>query len=348
VDRDRVWEFMERFVEMAAGAATLTTLAVADRSGLLAALAGAGPATIPAIAHSAGLDERYTEEMLAQLTAAGVLDHDPSAGTFHLPDERAAVIADDTSPYAMAGWLDMLPETATFIDDVVAAARTGGGVPADRFPDRVVRGVARANAPSMRILLTRRWLPAMPDVTTKLEQGIRVADVGCGSGAAVITMARAYPNSEFFGYDIDPRAVSAAIEESANLSNVRFEVRSADEIPTEPSFELVTAFDVIHDLADPKGVLSRIHDALADDGTLLMMEPAVSARLEENIAPRAAMLYGVSLMFCMTQSLAAGGPGLGTAWGPEKAERLCRDAGFSRFRRLPIENPFSAFFEVRI
>lgn len=349
MDRAAVWEFMEQFVEMAAGAATVFTLAVADRSGLLDVLGTSEPITVDAAAASSGLEPRYVEEMLHQLASARVLDYDPESGAFRLPPERATVIADDSSPYAMAGWLDMLPTAGNFIDEVAEAARRGGGVAASTYPDRMVHAVDRANAPSMRILLTRRWLPAMPDVVERLEAGARVADVGCGAGTAVLTMATAYPNSTFTGYDVDPRAIEAAIAKmnESGPGNVAFEVRSADEIPTDPSFDLITCFDVVHDLADPVGAVTRAREALSADGTFLMMEPAVEARLEDNLEPRVALLYGVSLLFCMTQSLAAGGAGLGTAWGPERAESLCREAGFSQFRRLPIENPFSAFYEVR-
>ena len=349
MDRAAVWAFMERFVDMASGAATLFTLAVADRSGLLAVLGESRPLTVDEATRASGLDRRYVEEMLHQLTAAAVLDHDPEAATFVLPPERATVIADDTSPYAMSGWLDMLPTAGGFIDEVAEASRTGGGVPASRFGDRMVRAVDRANSPSTRILLARRWLPAMPDVVSRLESGARVADVGCGAGTAVLTMAAAYPKSDFYGYDVDPRAVAAARSKAAGkgLRNVTFEVRAAEELPADPPFDLITTFDVVHDLAHPEAAVARFREVLAEDGTFLLMEPAVNAALEDNIEPRIALLYGVSLLFCMTQSLAEGGAGLGTAWGPEKAEALCRAAGFSTFRRLPIENPFSAFYEVR-
>jgi SAM-dependent methyltransferase len=349
MDRQVVWEFMERFVDMAAGAATIFTLAVADRAGLLTTLATSQPMTAPEVAGAADLDQRYTEEILAQLATAGVLDYDPEAETFVLPPERATVVADDSSPYAMTGWLDMLPTAGQFIDEIAAATRDGGGVPAEKYPERMVHAVDRANAPSTRILLTRRWLPAMPDVVERLENGARVADVGCGAGTAVLTMAAAYPTSQFFGYDLDPRAVELARRKAAEsgLGNVSFEVLSADEIPVDPGFDLITTFDVVHDLSDPAAAVQRFREALTPDGTFLMMEPAVEPRLEDNFEPRVALLHGMSLMFCMTQSLAAGGPGLGTAWGPERAERLCREAGFGQFRRLPIENPFSAFYEVR-
>lgn len=350
MDRAAVWEFMERFVDMAAGAATLFTLAVADRSGLLEVLGDSTSVTVAGAAAAADLDERYVEEILHQLAAARVLEYDPASQTFVLPPERATVIADDSSPYAMAGWLDMLPTAGNFIDEVAQAARTGGGVPASAFPDRMVNAVDRANAPSTRILLTRRWLPAMPDVVARLEVGARVADVGCGAGTALLTMATAFPESEFFGYDVDPRAVDLASEHArdSGLHNVHFEVLSADEIPTDPPFDLITTFDVVHDFAQPQAAVARFRQALADEGTFLMMEPAVNAALQDNIEPRVALLYGVSLLFCMTQSLAAGGAGLGTAWGPERAEALCREAGFGHFVRLPIENPFSAFYQVRV
>lgn len=347
MDRAAVWEFMERFVDMAAGAATLFTLAVADRAGLMKVLADSEPLTVGQAAGTAGLDERYVQEILSQLAASGVLDYDPTTETFLLPPERATVIADDSSPYAMTGWLDMLPTAGNFIDEVAEATRHGGGVSASQYPDRMGQAVDRANAPSTKLLLTRKWLPTMPDVVEKLERGGRVADVGCGFGTAVLTMASAFPASEFIGYDVDQRAVEAASAKAAEtaLSNVSFEVLGAAEIPK--GFDLITTFDVVHDLADPLAALTRFREALNADGTFLMMEQSVGARLEDNLESRAALLYGVSLLFCMTQSLAAGGVGLGTAWGPERAEALCREAGFTHFRRLPVESPFSAFFEVR-
>lgn len=348
MDRTAVWEFMERFVEMAAGAATLFTLAVADRSGLLEALADGQPHTVDDLVGAAGLDRRYTEEILFQLTAARVVDHDPSTRSFLLPAERGAVVADDSSPYAMTGWLDMLPTAAEFVDQVAHAARRGGGVASDAYPERMVHAVDRANAPSMRILLTRRWLPAMPDVVERVRAGGRVADIGCGSGAAAIAMATAYPNATVVGYDVDRRAIDTARRRAleAGLDNVSFEERGAEALPVQPGFDLVTAFDVVHDLADPEGVLRRIRDALAPDGAFLMMEPALSADIDDNIDPRSALFYGVSVMYCMTQSLAAGGPGLGTGWGWQRAEEMSRRVGFARFERLPIDNPFSAFFRL--
>jgi 2-polyprenyl-3-methyl-5-hydroxy-6-metoxy-1,4-benzoquinol methylase len=345
VDRDKVWGFLERFTDLAAGAATIGVLAVADRAGLLTALAAAGWVTPDELAGD-GFALRYVEEILAALAAAGVVEHDPEPDTYRLPLERAAVLADPSSPYSMAGWLDMLPGVMDNIDLIAEATVSGAGVPVSSYDDRVVAGVDRANAPAMRILLTRRWLPAMPEIVKRLETGIRVADIGCGSGAAALAMARAYPASKVIGYDIDPRVIERAERQAqaGGLENVSFEAVSGEQVPN--GFDLITTFDVIHDLANPEAVLARIKEALNPGGIYLMMEPNVGASLEENVHARGALLYGISVLYCLPQSLVSGGPGLGAAWGPVRAEELCRKAGFTNFRRLEIDNPFSAFYAM--
>jgi 2-polyprenyl-3-methyl-5-hydroxy-6-metoxy-1,4-benzoquinol methylase len=346
VDRDKVWQFLEHFTDLAAGAATVGVLAVADRAGLLAKMAKTEWVTPLELAGDQ-FAPRYVEEILAALTTAAVVEHDPDAGAFRLPAEHAAVLADPSSPYSMAGWLDMLPGVMDKIDAVAQATVKGGGVELASYDDRVVAGVDRANAPAMRVLLTRRWLPAMPEIAKRLEEGIRAADIGCGSGAAALAMAGAYPASKVIGYDVDPRAIERARMqmEASGLDNVSFEVLSGEEIPE--GFDLITTFDVIHDLTDPEAVLIHIRDALNPRGTYLMMEPNVGADLADNVHARGSLLYGISVLYCLPQSLVAGGRGLGTAWGPVRAEELCRKVGFTHFRRLEIDNPFSAFYEIR-
>ncbi len=348
MDRDEVWRFLEQFTEMAAGATTVGLLAVADRSGLLGRMMGADAATTAAIASAAGLQPRYVEEILSGLAAAGVVEYDADANTFCLSDEAAACVADESSPYFMGGWLDMIPALLAVVSQVAVATQAGGGVDFSDFGDDMVVGIDRANGPSMRILLTRKWLPVMPDVVARLQSGARIADVGCGSGAASLAMAGAYPRSTVTGYDSDARSIlrAAARAEKTGLENLSFENLIAVDLPLEPPFDLITTFDVVHDLADPLAVLQRIRGALTPGGTYLMMEPDAAPDLADNLSPRGALLYGISTLHCMTQSLAAGGAGLGAAWGPVRAEELCREAGFSRFQRLDIDNQFSAFYRV--
>ena len=349
MDREAARAFIDRFVEMAAGTTTIALLAVADRTQLLRGMAGKGPLGVDEIAEATKLQARYVKEILSGLAAGGVVDYDPEHQTFALSDEHAACVADDDSPYSMGGWLDMLPAALGKIPEIAEATRHGGGVAFDKFADEMVRGIDRSNGPSMRLLLTRKWLPTMPELVAKLELGARIADVGCGSGAASIAMALAYPASTVVGYDISEHSIERAHASLRNAaaSNVSFELLGAEQLPTDPGFDFIVTFDVVHDLAQPLGVLQRIREAMAPDGTYLMVEPNAAADLEDNLNPRGALLYGISTLHCMTQSLAQGGEGLGAAWGPRQAEDLVTQAGFGHFRKLDIDNPFSAFYEIK-
>jgi SAM-dependent methyltransferase len=349
VDRESVQEFMERFMKMATGAALIGIVAVGDRSGLFKALAGGGPRTVADLARDSGLQERYLREALSALAAGGIVRYDAKAETFELPEEAAACLADESSPYFLGGWGDLVRGALAAVPGVARAFREGGGVAYAEFGEGMVDAIHRSNSPGMRILLTRRWLRSLPDVVKRLEAGIRVADIGCGAGTSTITMAKAYPASGFAGYDLDAISIDRARAQAAGeeLANVEFHTMAAEEMPTEPSVDFATSFDAIHDMAHPRRALRRIREALADDGTYMMVEPAAEDALEDNLNSGGALLYSISTLHCLTVSLAHGGEGLGAAWGPKRAEELCREAGFTRFRRLEVDNPFNAFYEVR-
>lgn len=349
MDRQAIHGFMLRFMERVSGAALLGVVEVAERTGLLTALAGQGPLAEAEIVERTGLQERYVREVLRALAAGEILRYDAERETFELSAEGAACLADEQSPYFLGAWPQALRLLLRAAPDVARACQEGGGVSFTAFGPEWVEALDRTNSPGMRILLTRKWLPAMPDVVKRLEEGARVADVGCGSGTAVLTLARTYPASKIVGYDLDATSIARAraAAEAQRLENVGFERVAAESIPTDPPFDLVTAFDVIHDLGRPRDALFRIREALAAEGTLLMVEPAAGDTLQENLHAGGALFYSMSTLHCMTVSLADGGEGLGTAYGPRRAEALCREAGFGRFRRLPIQNPFNAFYEVR-
>lgn len=345
MDRARIEAFLDRFVTLASGAAVIGLLAVADRSGLSSYLKENPKGTASEIAEGARLEERYVTEILSGLAAAGVLDYDADGEVFGLPPEHALFIADETSPYFMGGWFDILPSAMTQIEGVTAATVHGGGVGFEEFGASMIRGIDRGNSPSQKVFLTRRWLPAVPGLVERLEEGIKVADVGCGSGTAAITMATAYPKSRIFGYDVSAESLSVARGRPEGVPNVEFHAYAADEIPVDPGFDLITTFDVVHDLPNPLAALTRIREALRPEGQYLMMEPNASSHLEENLDDHGALLYGISALHCMTQSLAHDGAGLGAAWGAERTEQLARQAGFSTFRPLEeITNRFSAFY----
>jgi SAM-dependent methyltransferase len=345
MDRAKINSFLDRFVDMAAGATTIGLLAVADRSGLSRHLGEVAGGTVEELAEGADLDRRYVQEIMSGLAAAGVVGYDPASRRFALPPEHALFLSDETSPYFMGGFFDMLPAVLDQIDGVTRATKAGGGVPFEAFGELMVRGIDRSNTPSQTVFLIDRWLPAVPGLISDLEKGARVADVGCGSGTAAILMARAFPGSSVTGFDLSAAALAMARERAEDVENVEFLESSVDAIPTDPPYRLITSFDVIHDLADPLAGMRRISEALAEDGVYLMMEPNASSNLEDNLSPMGAMEYGISTLHCMTQSLAAGGAGLGSVWGRQRAEDLASEAGFSSFEPLEtITNKFSAFY----
>jgi 2-polyprenyl-3-methyl-5-hydroxy-6-metoxy-1,4-benzoquinol methylase len=345
MDRAKINAFLDQFVEMAAGATTIGLLAVADRSGLSRHLGEVGGGTAEELAEGADLDQRYVQEILSGLAAAGVVGYEPASGRFDLPPEHALFLCDETSPYFMGGFFDMLPALLGEIDGVALATKEGGGVPSEAYGELMIRGIDRSNRPSQSVFLIERWLPAVPGLMSDLEEGARVADVGCGSGTAPILMARAFPRSSVTGFDVSPAALAVARDRAKGVENLDFIEAAIEEIPTDPPYRLITSFDVIHDLADPRAGMRRIRQALSDDGVYLMMEPNTSSNLEDNLSPMGAMEYGISTLYCMTQSLAAGGAGLGSAWGRQRAEDMAREAGFSSFAPLEgITNKFSAFY----
>lgn len=347
MDRQKIETFLDRYTDFVAGATTLGLLAVADRCGLSAYLGEHAGGTAVEIAARAGLNERYVTEILSGLAAAGVIEYEAGTGRFELPPEHALFVSSELSPYFMGGWLDMIPATMAQLPAIADAARHGGGVAFEEFGAQMLRGLDRGNGPSQRVLLTGKWLPGVPGLTERLESGVRVADAGCGSGTAAILMAEAFPASHIVGFDVSADSIDLAKERAGDLTNIEFHVQGVGDIPVDPPFGLITTFDVIHDLIDPLGGLKRIREALAPDGLYLMMEPNASSNLEDNLNPHGALLYGVSLLHCMTQSLARGGEGLGAAWGRQKAEEYCREAGFTGFDLLEgISNRFSSFYLV--
>lgn len=348
MDREKIEAFLGRFVEVASGATTLGLLAVADRSGLASYLGQNSGGTSAQIAEGAQLDERYVREILSGLAAARVVEYDPESKTFTLPPEHALFLADSESPYFMGGWMDMIPAMYRQIDGVATATVHGGGVGFEEFGDEIIKGIDRGNTPSQRAFLTRKWLPGVPGLVESLENGIRVADIGCGSGTVARLIGEAYPRSHVFGYDTSQNSIAVARSRAEDVPNVEFHADAVKEIPTEPGFDLITTFDVVHDLADPEGALEHIEAALRPNGWYLLMEPNVSSHLEENLNDIGALLYGTSALHCMTQSLAKDGAGLGAAWGRDRTEELVRGAGFTSFEYLDeISNRFSAFYLAR-
>lgn len=331
-------EFAERLLEIANHAGTALMISVGHRTGLFDLLAGLEPSTSAGIAEAAGLDERYVREWLAAMTVAGIVLYDPVRESYRLPDDHAAFLTRAATPDNLAVLMQYFAVLGSVEDDVVRCFREGGGVPYSRF-ERFHEVMAEESGQVVDGILVDRVLPLVPGLAERLEAGIDILDVGCGSGRAMVRLAQEFPESRFVGFDFSAEAVERARAEARErgVENVRFEERDAAELDEPGSFDLVTTFDAVHDQADPARVLRAIRAALRPDGVYLMQDIAGSSRLEKNFDhPIAPLLYAVSCMHCMTVSLAEGGEGLGTMWGEEKALEMLDEAGFGdvEVRRL--------------
>ena len=321
---------------------------IGDRLGIFKALASA-PATVEELAERTSLNERYLREWLGAMTAARYIDYNPAMARYSISPEHAMILADETSQFYMGGFMQMIVPEVAMAPKLLESFRTGRGLPQSEYPPEVFEAIERGSAPMYRHQLLRKWIPAMPEVEAKLQQGAVALDVGCGSGRATMALATAFPNSQFHGYDAHPGSVERARANAAAAgfaARTSFDVVDCTKLPAA-KFDFITAFDVIHDSVDPVGLLSSIRQALKPDGAFLMVEVNVSARLEDNINPMGRMMYSVSTLYCMTVSLAHGGAGIGALMGEPKAREITAQAGFSKFTRLPVKDAFSVLYELR-
>jgi 2-polyprenyl-3-methyl-5-hydroxy-6-metoxy-1,4-benzoquinol methylase len=350
VDEAKVEAFAEKLLIDMAGATTTLLSALGDRLGLFRTLAEQGPATSAELATRAGVSERYAREWLAGLTAAGYLELDGADGRYRLPAEHVPSLAEEGGPFFAGGVFEMVPAFARIFDPLVEAFASGRGVAQDVYDARVWEGMERFTASWFENLLLQAWIPAMPELEARLVEGALVADVGCGSGRALVKLAQAFPRSRFVGYDAFEGQLSRAIanaERAGVTDRVRLELLDAGRgLPEQ--YDVITTFDVIHDAVEPRRLLRAIRDGLRPDGTYVMLEIRSADQPEENVGPLAAMFYGVSVFYCMTTSLAHGGEGLGTVGLPEaKVRELCAEAGFAGVRPLPLDNPFNVVYEIK-
>jgi SAM-dependent methyltransferase len=349
MDEQRVVDFLMKMAGDAAAAAGGVSVAVGDRLGLYTAMAGAGPVTAGSLAERTGLVERYLEEWLAVQAGLGYVDYDPATQTFTLPDEHAAVLADENSPTFLAGVFPVLRSIYASEDGLVNAFRVGGGVGWDEHTDPLYRGTARLFRPGYRENIVGSWLPALDGVVAKLEKGARVADIGCGFGYSTVIMAKAFPKSMFTGIDYHGPSIEAAEKAASDAGvaeRVSFEVAGgANFLGT--GFDLITCFDCLHDMGDPPGVARRIRSALADDGTWMLVEPAASGQLEENFNPIGRFFLSASLAICLPSAMAQHGSlALGNHAGEDAMRSAVMPAGFSRWREV-ARTPVNAVYEVR-
>ena len=350
VEQEQVEAFAGRVVGDIAATMSTIFVALGDKLGLFSALASGGPATPAQLAQRTDTDERYVREWLHGLTANGYLELDRETGSFSLPAAHAAVLADEGGMWFLGGGYQEVAGMLPVLGRIESAFREGGGVPQAAYADDAYDGMARFTRAWFDHRLAGDWLPALPDLQRRLETGLRWADVGSGAGRAVIRLAELFPASAFVGYDAFPAQVERArraAEEAGLGDRVRFEVADASQGLPE-KFDVISTFDVVHDAADPAGLVAGIRRSLADDGSYLMLEINCADDPADNTGPVASVMYGFSVLYCMTTSLAQGGAGLGTCGCPPSVvEDLGRSAGFGSVRELDIGDPFNRLYELR-
>ncbi|HLZ69747.1 MAG TPA: class I SAM-dependent methyltransferase [Dehalococcoidia bacterium] len=346
-DPREVRAFAGKLFDFYNGAMVTFMVDIGRRTGLFEA-AARGPASSAELAGRAGLQERYVREWLAALTAGGVFTYEPAGGIYILPPAHAACLTGDprtnlTAPSRLPVLL------GKFVPALAECFVNGGGVPYSAFRPEFTESQTITSRTRHDAWLLDGYL-AVGGLRERLAAGARVADVGCGTGHAVNLMGRAFPVSSFTGFDIaaDALALGEAEAREFGLPNVRFVRRDVAELPAQPPFDLITSFDAIHDQARPAAVLRGIRSALAPGGAYLMVEPRAGSNLEENLRnPGAPFAYGVSVLHCLTVSLAEGGAGLGTLWGEQIARRMLGEAGFTSVEVTPAPDRLNNLFLCR-
>lgn len=340
-------QFADKLLTIVNNATTGMMISIGHRTGLFEAIK-TGPATSEELAERAGLSERYVREWLGALSTGGIISLDRASRRYSLPEAHGAFLGRDASGGNMAAMFQFISVLGGVESRIVDCFRTGGGVPYEAF-DRFHEVMAEESAQTVVAALEDAIIPLVPGLIEKLEAGIEVADIGCGSGRALNHLAALYPNSRFTGYDLCPEAVAAAQRQARDLgvTNVGFIATDATGLAGDGKFDLIFTFDAVHDQAKPAAVLANIKRLLKPGGVYLMQDIDSHSDVADNMdRPLAPFIYAISCMHCMTVSLAQGGAGLGAAWGEELALAMLKDAGFAKVETHRLEHDIMNLYYV--
>lgn len=350
INRERANAFAQRMIQVLNNGAIAMMTSIGHRTGLFNVMSQLEPSSTAAIAQEARLDKRYVQEWLGAMVTGGVVDYDATSGKYSLPVEHAAFLTPAATPNNLSVPAQFLSILGSVEDKIVACFRSGGGVPYSEY-GRFHQVMAEESSQTVGSALLSLILPLVPGLRQRLQNGVSVLDVGCGSGRTVNLMAEEFPGSTFIGYDLSEEAIAKARKDAAQrgLINADFAVKDVAQLTDAAQYDLITAFDAIHDQAGPQRVLENIARALKPDGVFLMQEISGSSYIENNMdLPLAPFGYTISCMHCMTVSLAQDGEGLGAMWGEEQAREMLKKAGFTSIEvnHLP-HDILNSYFVVR-
>lgn len=328
-------QFVDRMSQVLDAGAVSVMLSIGHRLGLFDTLAKLPPSTSQQIADAATLAERYVREWLAVMVVAGIIRYEPLGKTYQLPSEHAACLTRGAPLGNLAVYAQFVGMAGAVQDRILECFQSGDGLSYSEYPC-FHQIMAEDSGQTVDANIDDLLVDLVPDLVTRLEQGIDIVDAGCGAGRVLVSLARRFPKSQFTGYDLCPEAIQMAERNVSKqgLSNVTFKVLDLAGWDEAETFDVATSFDSIHDTRHPEQLIKTIHRALKPGGVHLMQDIGGSAYLENNIDfPFAAFLYAMSTVHCTPVSLAQGGDALGTMWGWETADRMIRNAGFESAER---------------
>ncbi len=350
IDATRLDALMGKLVNEFGAIASAPLVVLGDRLGLFRALAGGEPTNSEMLAERTGVRERYAREWLNAMAASGYIDYDAEREAYTMSEESAAVFVDEDSPTFVCGGFEIFAALAQDIDKLERTFTSNSGLGWHEHSAGLYSGTERFFRPGYNANLVSSWIPTLTDVDRKLRDGARVADIGCGYGSSTIVMAKAYPKSEFYGFDYHPQSIEAArkrAEDAGVADRVHFERAGAKDYPGH-DFDLVAFFDSLHDMGDPVGAARHVRDTMAKDGSWLLVEPFAGNTVQENLNPVGRVYYCASTMICTPCSLSQEvGLGLGAQAGERRLHDVAEEAGFGQFRRT-AQTPFNMVFEARI
>jgi len=349
VNMDKLMAFLGQVIGELGATVNAGLIVIGDRLGLYKAMAGAGPITSTELAEKTRTSERYIREWLNAQAAGGFVTYDPATKRYELPPEQAMALADEDSPAFVGGAFELATATLKATPHIEEVFKSGAGCGCHEHDAGVPTGCERFFRPGYNANLVSAWLPALDGVEEKLRVGATVADVGCGLGASSRLMADAYPRSHVTGFDYHQESIELARQKAraAGLSDrLKFEVAPAQSFPGN-GYDLVTMFDCLHDMGDPVGAARHVRQALAKDGTWLIVEPIAGDTVESNLNPVGRAYYSFSTYLCTPSSLSQEvGLALGAQAGPKRIHDVVTAAGFTRFRKV-AETPFNLVYEAR-
>ena len=344
-------DLIKKIVNDASGAVGIRLCAIGVDLGIFDDLAHNGPSTSEELSSRMNLNERYLREWALGLFSSGYLDFNKENRKISLKPEYIPVLVEEGGKFSQKGVIQLLNSTLLPYHELLDVFRNGGGINYDKIDQGFWDGIDQTGCTRYRHFLVKDWIDEMPELKSRLEKGsVTFADFGCGSGRSTIELAKKFPKSKFFGFDLfEPNIQKSQknaeeADVSENLKFIQWDVSNK----LENKFDFVACFDLIHDMIDPLEGMKNIRDAVKDDGIFVLMDIKCEDDPADNKGPMVPFMYAMSLHFCMTTSLANNGAGLGTVGLPEgKVKEYCKQVGFNKVKRIEIDHPLNAVYEIR-